>query len=658
MPTIQPILLGLALLTGGAPPGGVADLAQAREMLHDRQNPGGQSQAALLLVQSREADAEAAVRQGLRQAEDAEVFLALAAAVRVGQDGRFAEELFAALAGGRPRVRQGAAEALAALADAAVVERLRRLTGDCKLDPAVRQAALWTLGRCGRKSAARALLDNLEGEDEGLRRAAADALADLSGQNYGLDSARWNAWWDERKGWGEEQWLERRLAYQASRARRLEGDLARARAQVLRLEQQLYGRLPLGERLGHIQSLLEQDDPAVRLLAITWSAELLPGADAGRLKVLVPVLLRLSQDDAPEVQRAAVLALGKVQDPDVFERLFVLLEQGRPAVRSAAARSLAAQARGTDAEARARQKRVMPALQKALADPAHEVVVETAEELGALGALEAGPVLTGLLHHPAENVRQAAAQALERVADASVLDALLAALDDPSAAVRFGLVGALARAASDGHGLPQERHQKLLARLEGVLLRDADAGVRSRAATVLGEFAPPALLKPLWDCVVAGEDGRVQEKAWAAFLEVLARSGNLALLREWDRTLTASRQGPRRLQMLGEMAGCWQRQPDRKEVAGPAQEMLIEAYLELGKWGSAAPVVRELLTRPGSEAETDRRLRWLLAVGEQALHEGNRAEAQRAVQAARPYLPQTGSVAEGFDKLEKAAQKE
>jgi hypothetical protein len=158
--------------------------------------------------------------------------------------------------------------------------------------------------------------------------------------------------------------------------------------------------------------------------------------------------------------------------------------------------------------------------------------------------------------------------------------------------------------------------------------------------------------------VLRGEDGRVQEKAWAAFVEILVRSGSLRLLREWDKALTASRQGPRRLQMLAEVAGRWQRRAEFKAVAGTAQEILIEALLELGKWASAAPVVRDLLNRPGDESETDRRLRWMLTVGEQALHEGNRTEALRAVEAARPYLPRSGAVAESFDRLEQAAHKE
>src|SRR5262249_12225728 len=120
--------------------------------------------------------------------------------------------------------------------------------------------------------------------------------------------------------------------------------------------------------------------------------------------------------------------------------------------------------------ARAAQKEVVPALQKALEDRSPEVVVEAAEALGVLGAPEAGPVLLGLLRHPSEHVRRTAAQALERVADAGALDGLLKGLDDPSVTVRFSLVGALGRAAGDGQALPPEQRKRLLARLE-LLLR-------------------------------------------------------------------------------------------------------------------------------------------------------------------------------------------
>src|SRR5206468_5209242 len=136
--------------------------------------------------------------------------------------------------------------------------------------------------------------------------------------------------------------------------------------------------------------------------------------------------------------------------------------RGPASVRAAAARSLAQQARGTGPEALALQRQVVPVLQKALEDPALEVVVEAAEDLGTLGVAEAGPVLTALLRHPSEPVRQTAAQALERVADATVVDGLLETLDDPAVAVRFSLVGALGHAAADDRSLKDAQRAKLL----------------------------------------------------------------------------------------------------------------------------------------------------------------------------------------------------
>jgi len=119
--------------------------------------------------------------------------------------------------------------------------------------------------------------------------------------------------------------------------------------------------------------------------------------------------------------------------------------------------------------------------------------------------------------------------------------------------VRFSLVGALARAAEDREALTGEQHKRLLNRLEGVLLSDTDPGVRSRAATALGECAPPALLGSLWKCVLAGEDVRVQEKAWAAFVDVLDRAASLELLHEWEKNLLSAKRPVRRLQLLAEI---------------------------------------------------------------------------------------------------------
>src|SRR5262245_31279436 len=116
---VPPLLVALAVAwpTGSGPD----DTARLREMLQDRQQPRAQSQAALVLVQDAAPEAEAVVRQGLRQTDAPEVFLALASAVRLRQDHRFDEELLDGLSCARLAVRQAAAETLAALADASTV---------------------------------------------------------------------------------------------------------------------------------------------------------------------------------------------------------------------------------------------------------------------------------------------------------------------------------------------------------------------------------------------------------------------------------------------------------------------------------------------------------------------------------------------------------
>src|SRR5262249_43828328 len=154
-------------------------------------------------------------------------------------------------------------------------------------------------------------------------------------------------------------------------------------------------------------------------------------------------LLRLSHDGNPDVQRPAVLALGRITNQRTFDQLQRLLREGKTIVRAAAAHALAQQALAkvpgsvpavppADPEPGLRNpeqvRKVVPLLQKALDDPALEVVVAAAEDLGTLGVPEAGPVLATLLRHQSESVRQTAAQALERVADPAVLSGVLAGL--------------------------------------------------------------------------------------------------------------------------------------------------------------------------------------------------------------------------------------
>lgn len=656
MPAIIPMLL-LALGQAAAP---VADLptdpARLREMLRDRAQPRLQAQAALVLLQLNSADADAVIRQGLEQSEDPEMFLVLVSAIRLARETRYTEELTRALGRARAAERAGAAEALSALMDQRLAVRLKLIIDDPRADARVRLAAIGALGRSGRRVAVEPLMGALESGDESLRQAAADALAELTGWRYGPDLAKWRAWWERHREITPERWLEMRLAFQNSRVARLESELDAAKGQTVRLHQQLYARLGGAERLVYIPSLMEQEDPAVRLLAVGWAQEMLASPDQGVQKSLGPLLVRLTADPAPEVQRAAVLALGRLNDSSAFDRLLALVASPAPAIRAVVARALALQARQPSPDSARRTAQVLSALGRLLEDPVIDVVVEAAEDLGNLGVPESGPVLTGLLGHPGESVRKAAAQALERVAQPSALDKILRGLDDPSGAVRFSLVGAIGNMASSASApLGMVDLTRVLARLEVTLLKDTDPTVRARAASALGECGPPSLLPVMWRACQPGEDVRVQEKAWLAMIDMIARSRQAALVAEWNRTLAEARQGARQMQMLVDVLARWQRIPEARADLVPLQDLLVPVALEQGKWTVALPVLRDALARQATPTEQQARLRWLLQSAEQALAEGNKGEALRAGQDGLTFAPKGSPLIGPFEQVVRRA---
>src|SRR5262249_30134423 len=159
--------------------------------------------------------------------------------------------------------------------------------------------------------------------------------------------------------------------------------------------------------------------------------------------------------------------------------------------------------------------------------------------------------------------------------------------NDPSVTVRFSLIGALGRVVGDGRGLPDLQKARLLALLESLLVRDTDPGVRSRAATVLGECGLPSTLPILWRRILAAEDSGVQEKPWAAFLDTLTRATSLDLLRQWEHTLAESPQSARQGLLVSEVCGRWAKAEGTKALAATAATALVPGLLEKGKWAAA-----------------------------------------------------------------------
>jgi HEAT repeat protein len=645
-------LAGPVAPTGGdASPAGAQDLARLRELLYSRQEPQEQSQAALLLVQDPSPEAAELVRASLRRWDRPDVFQALAAAIRLRRDPRFVNPLLQALACEQPAIRQAAIDTLARLDPVATSRRLLALAEDATAPPAARQAAVVALGKAIHKSSIVPLLSLLTSDTPAIRQAAALALEELTGYSYGTDALAWQSWWLLHKDLAEDEWLAARTAYFADRARRLRDDLQRAEAHLVEVHQALYAKIPPADRVSHLHGLVQSDYPGVRSQAIAWIVELLPEAERAEQQLLADLLLRLSEDGVEPVQRQAVLALEKVNDPRAFERLLVLLQTGTVSVRAAAARSLGRCRGGRDrADANAR---AVAALEQALGDPSLAVVAEAAESLGSMKTPAAAPILTGLLRHPSDPVRQAAARALEQAATPVVLSDLTVGLDDAVAGVRFSLVGALGRigaAASD----PQRA--EIRKRLETILLKDGDPGVRSRAATVLGDLGTAADLPFLWQRVTAVEDNRVQVKAWWAMIEILSRSESWPLVHQWDQKLGAQGETARRVELLTEIRTRWSKQESTRPHLDALTASLVQAQLAQRKWNLAMPFAVDLAKRAPTEAELKGRLRWLLIAGTQAVEDKKPQDALQMLKEIEDLLTRSRELAPEFDALRQRAQ--
>ncbi len=635
-------------------PAALTDQARLRELLYSRQEPQEQSQAALFLVQSRVPEAVEIVREGLRRFDRPDVFQALSAAIRLRRDARYCESLMPALSVENPAIRQAATDTLARLDTVGVVRRLSALAEDNQAPLTARQSAVATLGRSMHKPAVMALLSLLSSDAPAVRQAAAAALEELTGQSCGTDVAKWQTWWEVHKQLSDEEWLAERTAYFADRGRRLRNELSQAENHIVQLQQTLYGKVPAADRPSHLRTLLQNDYPAVRIQAIIWAVELLPEADQEQHRVVTEMLLQASADGVEAVQRRAVLALERVPDERAFDRLLTLMESHQVSVRAAAARSLGRHRKTRESTDAALHRRAVHALERALNDSALPVVAEAAESLGALGEPEAAPLLAGLLRHPSNAVRQAVARGLESVARPDILADLQGGLDDPLPSVRFCLVGAMGKAGATATAAATQKAD-IVKRLEAVVLRDGDPGVRSRAATVIGELGTPDHLAFLWQRVTTTEDNRVQLKAWAAMIDILARSRDWPLVRQWDLVLTEKSETTRRIELLTEVRARWLRleqKPQVDEVTGA----LVQALLAQRKWPVALPLTRDLARRAKSDDDLKQRLHWLLIAGNQAVADDKPHDAlQMLKDIPEEWLQRSRDLAAEFEALRRRA---
>jgi HEAT repeat protein len=638
-----------------ASPTAAIEVARLKELLYQRDRTQEQGQAAMLLVQSSAPEAQTIVRDGLRRHDRTDVFQALASAIRLWREARYIPLLLQALTSDQLAIRQSAMEALAAQAPKVVTPFLLSLAEDSSASFQARQAAIGVLGRSFHKAAVAALLKLLGSDTLAIRQAAAAALQEISGQVHGPDALAWQTWWQPYKDLSDEAWLVTRTALLSDRSRRLSEELSRTENALLQAHQQLLSKIPPTDRASYFRSLAQVDFPALRTQAVIWIGDALKESSAPGLKAHIDLLLQLSRDGNEAVQRQAVLTLENVDDPRAFDRLLELLQAGTSSIRTAAARSLGRFGASKTSISAEQRKRAAAALEQALNDSSLSVVASAAESIGAIQAPQAGPLLMNLLKHHDDGVRQAAALALENIATLEILSAIYLGLEDASPQVRFALVGAIGRIGGK-EKLGDVQLGDLLKRLAQVLTHDTDPGVRSRAATVIGDVGSPAELPLLWLRVRAQEDNRVQLRAWSAMLEILARAQSAPLLAQWEQTLTELNENPRRTLMFTELRDRWSKQDVPKPLLEATAGGLVRALLAERKWQQAAPLAVELTRKAGNEADRRERLRWILVACTHGLNDRQPQEVLRIIKEVEEWLPEAKELGAEFADVRRRAQ--
>lgn len=634
------------------PPG--AEIASLRQKLYTRDDAQEQSRAAMLLVEGKTPEAVAMMKLELAQWDRADVFQALAGAIRLRRDVRYVQPMLKALQADQPGIREEAIKTLAGLPVAAVHDALLQLAEDRQRPDFARQAATEALGRVAAKPCVASLIKLLRSDSVNVRKAAGLALVEISGEEYGADPALWTRWWQAYyQDMTEDEWQGSRNRRLADEVRRLRADLDMADTTLVQLHRELLeSKANIPELVNALRTLAEKNKnyPAVRNLAVTKITELLARKDldaAGRT-ALTGVLFSLSFDGNAGVKEKAVRAMDRADSPEVYRRLIELLRDHSSAVRAAAARSLGTY-RGKIPPPDTIEH-TLAALEAALGDPTPAVVANAATSIGTLNLPRSGDLLAKLLKHPTPEVRLASSAALESIASCRVYHAVLAAVDDATPEARLYLVGCLGRI-GETDGLPEREQTALVRKLEQVMLQDGDPGVRGKAAVAIGKVGGPGELTVLWQRVRAGEDPRVQNTAWKALVDILARTQSWPLVDQWQQQLYAQGDPERRFKLLKDVRESWLKVEDLRGSMDLVSKTYIDAALAQHEWRLARPVCAEMIRAAVKEKDKGDRLNQLLQICKQAVDEGKGHEVLPTIQEFEGALTGFQELAVAFDQL-------
>jgi HEAT repeat protein len=412
-------------------------------------------------------DAFEDVLAAMQGAEDPAQRISIIRAAGFCRDRRCFPALLAAISDPDPEVQGEAAISLSRFNRPDDVAAMVAMIESGQTTPRQRRLLFAAFGQGLAISATPILIKGLRDPDQDTCRAAAQALEAIAGRTFGLDHAHWEKWWRVNAGRTREDILDERLAVLTDALRARSDELSRLADQQAELMELL--RLPLnGEPAPLLKALSSQHDPVREYASIrlaTLNSETLKGA---KLETRDYAALRHRMADASvQVRRNLIRFIVRLAGPERDELLRMAL---------------------SDQD----QQVLITAINAAGADADGAALASLAQLLG---------------HSPHQDVREAAANQLGKIGSKDSVPALVAALADDAANVRWFAV----------EGLNKLAAVETAARIADLLENDPSPRVREIAASALGALGQPAsavaLRKALDD-----ENERVRGKAVLALL--------------------------------------------------------------------------------------------------------------------------------------------
>jgi HEAT repeat protein len=513
----------------------------------------------------------------------------------------FVEPLLALLRSDDDPTRRAAAAAFAAYqGNDKVRTRLGDLAGLPEAPVAARVAAAGALGRLMDKSSIEALVRLTSDTKPPVAAAAAEALADMTGlRDFGTSHVAWAEWWKKHEQDADAVFLANLLRRCREEARRHDAALDRLQARLIRHLTAVYEAADAKEKTRLALANLEDAVPQVRALGADQAAALArevygtgDGAARQTYTELIAAALKHVNDEDPAVRASASAAVAAWRETPATAVLLARLDvEKAPEVRAALAGALGG----------LKAVEAVPKLIPMLDTASEPEVLRAAGALGAIGekgapgAAAVEPAVRTLSRlarmAPQPAVREAACQALAKIAPPGAEEVLAGALEDAVASVRFS--------AAQGLGNLVKAGDKAIAAL-AARLQDENKGVRQAAAAALARLGGADAARKMADRLKVGAEAEpaVRNALWASVKALVDRSTSPDLAQDLGDRFFA-REGTEEMQHAAAMyeAALAKFQPTARsgQAYQTLYEKLVDAYVAAGMPESAVPALRQLL---------------------------------------------------------------